>query len=81
MLLLEELWVDLEQMHAVSIIRERIYLAGETGWGVNTKTKKVIGRKGAKHIYNRKTSDESHKTLMLGICGNGEVGKKCGEAL
>ena len=56
-----------------SIKTERIYMADETGWGVQTKTKKVIGRKGAKHIYNRKLSDESHKTLMLGICGNGDV--------
>ena len=56
-----------------SIKIDRIYLADETGWGVNTKAKKVIGRKGAKHIYNRKSNDESHKTLMLGICGNGDV--------
>ena len=56
-----------------SIKAERIYLADETGWGVATKNKKVIGRKGSKHVYNRKPSDESHKTLMLGICGNGDV--------
>ena len=56
-----------------TIKRERIYLADETGWGVCKRTKTVIGRKGAKHIYNRKASDESHKTLMLGICGNGDV--------
>ena len=24
-------------------------------------------------MYHRKPSDESHKTLMLGICGNGQV--------
>ena len=32
----------------------------------------VVARKGAKHIYKRKTNDESHKTLMLGVCGNGD---------
>ena len=52
---------------------ERIYLADETGWGAEKKSKKVVGRKGAKHAYVRKPSDESHKTLMLGVCGNGEV--------
>ena len=56
-----------------SVKADRIYLADETGWGVNTKIKKVIGRKEDKHNYNRKSSDESHKTLMLGICGNGDV--------
>ena len=58
-----------------SILKERIYLADETGWGANTKTKKVIGLKGAKHVYNRKSNDESHKSLMLGICGNGDLFK------
>ena len=52
---------------------ERIYLADETGWGAEKKSKKVVGRKGAKHAYVRKPSDESHKTLMLGVCRNGEV--------
>ena len=52
---------------------ERIYLADETGWGVQSKPKTVIGKKGAKHVYLRKIGDESHKTLMLGICGNGDV--------
>ena len=52
---------------------ERVYLADETGWGVKSKPKKVIGKKGASHVYLRKPSDESHKTLMLGVCGNGEV--------
>ena len=33
----------------------------------------MIARKGAKHIFNRKVSDESHKTLMLGIVGNGDL--------
>ena len=56
-----------------SILRERIYRADETGWGVHTKTKKVIGRKGAKHVYNRKSNNELHKSLMLGICGNGDL--------
>ena len=52
---------------------ERVYLADETGWGVQSKHKQVIGRNEAKHVYLRKTNDESHKTLMLGICGNGDV--------
>ena len=52
---------------------ERIYLADETGCGAEKKLKKVVGRKGAKHAYVRKPSDESHKTLMSGVCGNGEV--------
>ena len=56
-----------------SIKSERIYLADETGWGVSTKRTKVIGRKGSKHVYQRKPNDESHKTLMLTICGNGDV--------
>ena len=43
--------------------QERVYLADKT----------VIGCNGAKHVYFRKANDESHKTLMLGICGNGEV--------
>ena len=56
-----------------SMKTDRIYIADETGWGVNKKTKKVIGRKGAAHIHTRKLNDESHKTLMLGLCGNGDV--------
>ena len=56
-----------------SMKTDRIYIADETGWGVNKKTKKVIGRKGAVHIHTRKLNDESHKTLMLGLCGNGDV--------
>ena len=56
-----------------SLKSECIYMADETGWGVQTKTKKVVGRKGAKHIYTRKSADESHKTLMLGVCGNGDT--------
>ena len=35
---------------SVSILEERIYLGDETGWGVQGK-RKVIGRKGAKHVY------------------------------
>ena len=27
----------------------------------------------AKHVYTGKGNDESHKTLMLGICGNGDI--------
>ena len=56
-----------------SMKTDRIYIADETGWGVNKKTKKVIARKGAAHIHTRKLNDESHKTLMLGLCGNGDV--------
>ena len=58
---------------AESMKRDRVYLADETGWGVQTKGKKVIAKKGANHVYHRKSNDESHKTLMLGICGNGVV--------
>ena len=46
-----------------SMNQERVYLADKT----------VIGCNGAKHVYFRKANDESHNTLMLGICGNGEV--------
>ena len=53
-----------------SIKRHCIYLADETGWGVQAKHKTVIGRKGSKYVYLRKSNDESHKTLMLGVCGN-----------
>lgn len=56
-----------------SFRKERVYKADETGWGVQSKRKRVIGRKGAKHVYLRKVSDNSHKTLMLGVCGNGDV--------
>ena len=56
-----------------SIKSECVYLADETGWGVKSKTSTVIGRSGAKHVHRRKISDESHKTLMLGVCGNGDV--------
>ena len=52
---------------------ERIYLADETGWGAEKKSKQVVGRKGGSHVYVRKPSDESHKTLMLAVCGNGDV--------
>ena len=52
---------------------ERVYLADEKGWGVKSKPKRVIGKRGASHVYLRKPSDESHKTLMLGVCGNGDV--------
>ena len=51
---------------------ERIYLADETGWGAEKKSRKVVGRKGATHAHVRKPSDESHKT-MLAVCGNGDV--------
>ena len=30
---------------------ERIYLADETGWGAEKKSKRVVGRKGASHAY------------------------------
>ena len=56
-----------------NIKEERVYLADETGWGVMSKKRKVVGRKGSSHVYTRKTNDESHKTLMLGVCGNGDV--------
>ena len=56
-----------------SVLAERLYLADETGWGVQSKRKRVLGKKGAPHVYLSKPSDESHKTLMLGLCGNGEV--------
>ena len=58
---------------AESMKHDRVYLADETGWGVQTKGKKVIAKKGASHVYHRKSNDESHKTLMLGICGNGDI--------
>ena len=32
-----------------------------------------MGRKGAKHVFIRRPNDESHKTLMLGVSGNGDV--------
>ena len=57
----------------VLLKKERVYLAHETGWGVQSKRKQVIGHNGAKHVYLRKANDESRKTLMLGICKNGEV--------
>ena len=41
-----------------SIKQERVYLADETGWGVQSKRKQVIGRNGAKHLYLRKPNDE-----------------------
>ena len=56
-----------------SIKRERIYLADETGWGVSKRSKKVLGKKGQKHVFVRKSNDESHNTLMLGVCGNGDL--------
>lgn len=56
-----------------TIKKERIYIADEKGWGGQTKTRKVKAKKGAKHVHDRKVSDESHKTLMLGVCGNGDV--------
>ena len=56
-----------------SIKGERIYLADETGWGVSKKSRKVLGKKGQKHVYIRKSNDEFHKTLMLGVCGNGDL--------
>ena len=59
---------EIIQQHA-----ERIYLADETGWGAEKKSRKVVGRKGAPHAHVRKPSDESHKTLMLAVCGNGDV--------
>lgn len=59
---------EITQQHA-----DRIYLADETGWGAEKKAKKVVGRKGASHAHVRKPSDESHKTLMLAVCGNGDV--------
>ena len=46
---------------------ERLYLADETGWGSEKKSRKVVGRKNAPHAYVRKPSDESHKTLMLEV--------------
>ena len=52
---------------------ERIYLADETGWGAEKKSKRIVGRKGASHAFVRKPSGENHKTLMLGVCGNGDV--------
>ena len=55
-----------------SIKQHSIYLADETGWDVESRSRTVVARKGAKHIYKRKTNDESHKTLMLGVCGNGD---------
>ena len=51
---------------------ERLYLADETGWGSEKKSRKVIGRKSAPHAYVKKSSDESHKTLILSICDNGD---------
>ena len=55
------------------IASEKVYLADETGWGVQSKRRKVYAAKGAKHVFMRKPSDETHKTLMLGVCGNGDV--------
>ena len=48
-----------------SIKQHCVYLADKTGWGVESRSRTVVARKGAKHIYKRKTSDGSHKTLML----------------
>ena len=56
-----------------SIKQESVYLTDETGWGVQSKCKQVIGCNGAKDVYLRQANDEIHKTLMLGICGNDEV--------
>ena len=52
---------------------DRLYLADETGWGVSNGKTKVVAKKGCKQVFHRKPSDESHKTLMLTICGNGDV--------
>ena len=30
-----------------------------------------MAKKGAKHVYSKKLHNQSHKTLMLTICGNG----------
>ena len=49
---------------------ERVYLADETGQGVQSKHKQVIGHSGAEYAYLRKTNVQNHNTLMLGICGN-----------
>ena len=35
--------------------------------------KPVVARKGTRHVFIRKPSDETHKTLMLGVCGNRDV--------
>ena len=62
-----------DEVIQVSMKQESEYLADETGCDVQSKCKQVIGHNGARHVYLRKVNDESHKTLMLGICGNGEV--------
>ena len=56
-----------------NILVDRLYLADETGWGVSNGKTKVVAKKGCKRVFHRKPSDESHKTLMLTICGNVDV--------
>ena len=46
----------------------------EQDWVFNPNTE-IIACHGAKQVYLRKACDESHKILMLGICGSGEVMK------
>ena len=55
-----------------SLQGHKIYVADETGCGVMSSKKPVVARKGAKHVFTQKPNDE---TLMLGVCGNGDVSK------
>ena len=37
------------------------------------RSERVVAEKGTSHVFHRKQNDESHKTLMLGVCGNGDT--------
>ena len=52
---------------------DRLYKADEVGWGVEKQTSRVLAKRGSKRIHTRIQTDQSHKTLMLTVCGNGEV--------
>ena len=62
-----------ENLIQESLQGHKIYVADETGWGIMSSKKPVVARKGAKHVFTWKANDETHKTLMLGVCGNGDV--------
>ena len=48
-----------------TITGEKIYLADETGWGVQSKKRKVYAAKGAKHVFIRKPHGGVLKSLVV----------------
>ena len=54
-----------------SIKQHCVYLADETGWVLSLGAGLSLREKG-RNISTREKQDESHKTLMLGVCGNGD---------